>query len=96
MGAYSVMGRTCSAEIVNVRSKTVKTIRIAVSSVTYAEKGRRVLAVNRIPARIVRLHAGESTKGCAFALLVTGDFDALYLRDLLTQAYVRVSEMITE
>ena len=70
-------------------------LRIACGSVTYAEKGKNVLAAAGIRARIVRLEPWESRGGCAYGLETDGDMPPDELRRLLTEKKVRFSEILT-
>lgn len=73
----------------------MKQWKIAFSSVTYAEKGKGVLAARGIRSRIVRLEPWESSGGCAYGLEVPQeDADAGTLETILTRGHVRYSEIL--
>ena len=74
----------------------MKRIRIAIGSVTYAEKGKSALASHGIPARVVRLDPGETTKGCAFALELVGTATVSELRSILSASHVRFTEILVD
>ncbi len=71
-------------------------MRVVIGSVTYAEKGKNVLAAHRIPARIVRLSPAESKNGCAFALEVVGPYEAAMIGGLLQKEHVRFTDILTD
>lgn len=70
--------------------------RIAIGSVTYAEKGKNALAAHGIAARTVRLEPCETKNGCAFALEIAGNHAVSELREILLSAHVRFSEILTD
>lgn len=72
-------------------------VRIAFGSVTYAEKGRAVLASHGIPTRITRLDPSLTKKGCTYALMLTGTVpEKETLAELLTRGHVRFSEILSD
>ncbi|MBQ8577558.1 MAG: hypothetical protein IJ449_06295 [Clostridia bacterium] len=74
----------------------MKRTRIAIGSVTYAEKGKGALAAHGIVSRVVRLDIGETKNGCAFALEIAGNVSVAELRSILTASHVRFNEILTD
>ena len=74
----------------------MKRTRIAIGSVTYAEKGKRALAGAGFSARVVRLDPRETKNGCAFALELHTAADTQRLRQLLQAAHVRYTEILED
>ena len=76
---------------------TVRRVRIALGSVTYAEKARSLLARNGYSARIVRLDPAVTRGGCTYAAELTGNVpDTALLRRLLTDGNVRFTEILED
>ncbi len=71
----------------------MKQLLIPFPSVTYAEKGLSVLSTHGYRARIVRLDARLTRKGCAFGLELSGDYDTAIVADILRSSHIRFSEI---
>ena len=67
--------------------------RIAFRSVTYAEKGKNVLARAGIRSKIIRLEPWETEGGCAFGLLLESAVDEGRLRRIMEGGGVRFSKI---
>ena len=82
---------------IRVRRQPAYGVKIAFGSVTYAEKGRAVLASHGIPSRIIRLDPALTQNGCTYGLTLTGNAPGKgTLSELLTQGHVRFSEIIAD
>ncbi len=73
----------------------MKELRIVFASVTYAEKGKAMLAAQGIRARIVRLDPKETPRGCTYALAVSDPTaDPIMLRNMLEAGHIRYTEIL--
>lgn len=70
------------------------TLTVSLISLTTAEKTKSFLQKKRYPAEIVRLHHGETKRGCAYGVRTEGTEEEI--RTLLHHGRIRYGEILRD